>query len=102
MQPTTKLPITLKELVALNLENTLSRPETPLNANMMSNYMYQYCKEIEAGPMADCMLQFATLACYDNEHCIPSSNNYGGPEESVEGYAKDILHIMVQIQYLDR
>ena len=68
----------------------------------MWNYMYQYCEEIGAGPMADCMLKFNVLVCYNNEHCIPSTNNYGGAEGSVEGYGKDILHMMVQIQYLDR
>lgn len=71
--------------------------------------MFDYCTEIMeimememgGGWFTDCM-GMATLACYKKEYCAASVKKYGGPGESVEGYAKEMLYLMVQIQYLDR
>ena len=99
---------TLRELAAINFENTLSRPDAD---NLMSSYFYRYCDEITT-PYADCAAMASygeQLACQrgnltsNKEHC--KASNLGTPMPTniqVDAYAKDMLYLMVQIQYLDR
>ena len=68
---------------------------------MQTSFMNDYCSEIMVGVFTDCM-GYSKLACYQKEYCAANVKHYGGPHDSVEGYAKDMLYLMVQIQYLDR
>ena len=98
----------LRELVAINFENTWSRPDAD---SLTSSYLYRYCDEITT-PYADCAAMAfygEQLACQrgnltsNEEHC--KASNLGTPTPTniqVDVYAKDMLYLMVQIQYLDR
>ena len=101
----------MRELVALNLESPVSRPITLQHLihthdrpsfSALSSFMYDYCNEIMIGVYADCLVM-SRLACYQKEYCSAASKySGGGPDVSVEGFSKDMLYLMVQIQYLDR
>ena len=90
----------IKEEVALNLRSPLSKSKP--NSGQ-SNYMLAYCEEIHSTESADCMARVNLhlgLACYDD--CGNKVRYYGAALESVEGYSREMLYLMVQILYLDR
>ena len=93
---------TLRELVALNLGNPVSRP----HSSHESGYLHEYCSAIMVGVFTDCVMKAKIqqrLPCYHKKYCAAYSKfTGGGPDVSVKGYAKDMLYLMVQIQYLDR
>ena len=103
----TKLSQTLRQLVAINFENTLSRPDAE---SLTSSYFYRYCGEI-TNPYASCAAMasyFEQLACQrgnitiNKEHCKVSQGTPMPTNVQVDAYAKEMLYLMVQIQYLDR
>ena len=89
----------MKEKVALNFESPLSRPKPA-----RLSYAFTYCQELNynqnSDKIKDCMAR-ARLACYD-KHCSARVQSYGTDEDQVEGYSKEMLYLLLQIQYLDR
>ena len=84
----------------MNLGSPLSKSK-PNSGNF--SYMLEYCEEVNSTEFADCMVKvnlLSGLACYSD--CGIKARYYGAASESVEGYSREMLYLMVQILYLDR
>ena len=71
-----------------------------------NNYVWQYCGGTTAAENGNVVDLKDCLSFYHNcssEYCeVDNNNNYKGSDRSVDGYHKEMLYLLLQIQYIDR
>ena len=73
------------------------------------NYVWQYCGggpgSVTTDEEGNVVERKDCLAVHKNcssEYCEVANNDYKGSDRSTEGYHKEMLYLLLQIQYIDR